>query len=168
MKTTVLTIAAIFASLNIFAQGTVAFSNIGLNAPVLLGVPYSLVTPSNTVIIAAGAKAPGGTFGTGGPQITAFSVALYYAPYNGGTPPDPASLFQIGEVIGQPLSAYLSKAGTYFVRTAYVAPTPITVPPGGGLGWFQVKAWESLYGMTYEQAAQNPLALTGVSSIIAV
>ena len=36
------------------------------------------------------------------------------------------------------------------------------------MGWFQVKAWESLYGMTYEQAAQNPLALTGVSSIIAV
>src|SRR5260370_28275265 len=95
MKTTVLTIAAIFASLNIFAQGTVAFSNNGLNAPVLLGVPYSLVTPSNTVVIAAGAKAPGGTFGPTGPQITAFSVALYFAPINGGRPPDPNTVYLI-------------------------------------------------------------------------
>jgi hypothetical protein len=157
MKTTVLTIAAIFASLNIFAQGTVNFSNNGLNAPVVLGVPITITYPTGTVAYAVGAKAPAGT---------TFSVALYYAPYNNGVMPDPATLFQIGMVVGQPVSANLSKAGIYFAG-AFTAPT-VNVPPGGGLGWFQVKAWETVYGMTYEAALPNPNNLSGFSNIIAV
>src|SRR5216684_8327490 len=106
MKKTALTIAAVFASLNIFAQGTVTFSNLGLNAPVITTVPLTV----GTSVIPAGGAAPAGT---------TFMVALYWAPYPNpdpgpGTMPPPDSAFSqvgasaslIGFVSGTPLGLY--------------------------------------------------------------
>ncbi len=91
---------------------------------------------------------------------TTFSVALYSAPYDPANPvpPDPATLTQAGA------SASLIAAGIYFdgIRTAS------NITPPGSLGWFQVKAWETAFGTTYEQAQTNPAALVGVSNIILV
>ncbi len=91
---------------------------------------------------------------------TTFSVALYSAPYDPANPvpPDPSTMTQAGA------SASLYAAGIYFdgIRTAS------NITPPGSLGWFQVKAWETAFGTTYEQAQTNPAALVGVSNIILV
>jgi hypothetical protein len=91
---------------------------------------------------------------------TTFSVALYSAPYNPANPvpPDPSTMTQAGA------AAPLYLAGIYFdgIRTAS------NITPPGSLGWFQVKAWATAFGTTYEQAQTNPAALVGVSNIILV
>jgi hypothetical protein len=46
--------------------------------------------------------------------------------------------------------------------------TASNITPPGSLGWFQVKAWETAFGTTYEQAQTNPAALIGASNIILV
>jgi len=154
MKKTALIIAAVFASLNIFAQGLVTLSNLGLNAPVITGVQLTV----GTVVIPVGGNAPAGT---------TIMVALYWAPYPNPDPgnamPPPDSAFsQVGA------SAMLLAPGIYSngSRTA-----PLSPP--GYLGWFEVKAWSAAYGQTWEAAynaglAGNPNALVGISSIIKV
>src|SRR5229473_2265092 len=75
LKKLLLIAVGILAGLQLQGQGTVYFSNRGMNAPV-----YSL-SCSNTVVLAAAG--------------TMWSVALYWAPYNPANPnvqPDPATL----------------------------------------------------------------------------
>jgi hypothetical protein len=97
MKKLVIMAAAVFATVNIFAQGTVNFSNIGISAPV-----FNTKTGANAI------------------SGTSFSVALYFAPYTAGidTPPDDSTMVQLGA------SASLVAAGTYNAgtRTADIAP----------------------------------------------
>jgi len=128
---------AMLATSELYGQGTVNLSNIGLNAPV-----YNSATCLNAV---AG---------------TAFSVALYFAPYDplNPVPPNPATLTQVGA------SANLVVPGTYNGGSR----TASNITPPGSLGWFQVKAWETAFGTTYEQAQTNPAALIGTSNIILV
>jgi hypothetical protein len=151
MKKLAITIAAVFATLNIFAQGSVNFSNIGLAANVTMGVPFSI----GTTVYAVGAKAPGGT---------TFSLALYYAPYDAANPvaPDGSTMTSVGA------SATLVAAGTYNAGTRVVA----GIAPPGYFGWFQVRAWQTAFGSTFENAAAaaagGQLVLGGVSSIIRV
>jgi hypothetical protein len=128
---------ALLATLQLYGQGTVNFSNFGFNAPV-----YNAQTCLNAI---AG---------------TTFSVALYSAPYDPANPvpPNPSTMTQAGA------SASLVAAGIYFdgIRTAS------NITPSGALGWFQVKAWQTAFGTTYEQAQTNPAALIGASNIILV
>lgn len=90
---------------------------------------------------------------------SAFRAALYFAP-DGVT--DESQFFQLGNPAGFPQPGYFS-GGT---RSA---------PTGrGGFGMFQVRAWETAYGSTYEQAVANTtpqngrLALAGKSGIMRV
>jgi hypothetical protein len=130
--------AALLVSFEVHGQGTVTFSN-GRNAPV-----GTLCEPNGFMLAPAG---------------TTFSVALYFAPNAPGisTPPDPSTFTQVGA------AAFLVGPGVYDagIRTA-----PITPP--GGLGWFQVKAWATAYGTTYEQAVANGGNLLGVSNMILI
>src|SRR5260370_1096260 len=112
MKKLAITIAAVFATLNIFAQGTVNFSNVGLNptAP-----PYVY---DNTG--AAQVRAAAGT---------TFSVALYWAPYVGATAPDMSTFVAVGQSVhiaapGLPISL---QAGLYSGGTVTIAGIS---PPG--------------------------------------
>jgi hypothetical protein len=127
----------LLATFQLYGQGTVNFSNFGLNALV-----YNSQTCLNAV---AG---------------TTFSAALYFAPYDPLNPvlPDPATMTQVGA------STTLIAAGLYLggIRTAS------NITPPGSLGWFQVKAWATAFGTTYEQAQTNPAALIGASNIILV
>jgi len=61
--------------------------------------------------------------------------------------------------------------------TGHIAPLPgdylvgvVTIPgitPPGGMAWFQVKAWETACGTTFEQAANHPGNLViGESNLI--
>jgi hypothetical protein len=137
VQTWLIMTVAVLASHKLHGQGTVNFSNVGLISPV--GI---LCAPNGFM------PAPAGT---------AFSVALYFAPHSPGisTPPDPSTFTQVGA------SAFLVAPGIYDagIRTA-----PITPP--GGMGWFQVKAWATAYGSTYEQAQANGANLLGVSGMI--
>src|SRR5258707_14725868 len=122
-KGLLITVAALMSH-QVHGQGTVIFSN-GRNSPV--GTPCS----------------PNGF--TPAPAGTTISVALYFAPPDPANPnvqPTAAVFPQVGT------SAFLVSPGIYDagIRTA-----PVTPP--GGFGWFQVKAWESAYGSTYEQVA---------------
>ena len=140
LKKLLLVAVGILAGLQVQGQGTVNFSNRGLNAPV-----YSLSCSNTAVLAAAG---------------TMWSVALYWAPYNPANPnvqPDPATLIQVGA------PANLAAPGIYDDGSRAA---PITPP--GGLGWFQVKGWEAAYGSTYEQASASGLAQTGVSNTILI
>ncbi len=134
-----LSAACSLVSFEAHGQGTVNFSNIGLNSPV--GITCT-------------------TGFTPGPAGTTFSVALYFVPFdrNNPTVQPPASAFtQVGA------SATLILPGLYDagVRTAPVSPP-------GSMAWFQVRAWESAYGSTYEQASSNGSTLRGVSSVILI
>ncbi len=124
------------AALELYGQGTVSFSNAGLNANVIMGIPFTV--GANTYNV--GDKAPAGT---------TFSVALYFAPYDPAspTPPSQSSFMQLGA------SANLLLPGIYFagVRTAPVSPP-------GSPAWFEVKAWETACGSSYEQVGAGLLA----------
>ncbi len=143
LKKRLLIAVGILAGFQVHGQGTVNFSNIGLNAPVIDALTC---TP-----------AVGGT---------TFSVALYWAPVdplNPSVQPSPAAFRQQGA------STYVGGLvnGTYLSPGLYVGGT-VTVPginPPGGMGWFQVKAWESAYGNYYEGAVASG-GQTGVSNII--
>ncbi|SRR6266446_8162788 len=141
MKKLAITIAAVFATLNIFAQGTVNFSNNGIaNSLVYLDLPGAVEV-----------KAPAGT---------AYSVALYWAPVDPANPtvqPAASAFTQQGQSthIGAPF------AGTYAGGTINIA----GIVPHGGMGWFQVKGWATAYGNTFE-AASLLTQLIGVSSVI--
>jgi hypothetical protein len=134
------------AAVQLHGQGTVNFSNNGLNASVIMGETITFGT--NTY--AAGTKAPAGT---------TFSVALYFAPFAAANPvpPDPSTFIQVGA------SAFLAAAGTYYAGTRTAS-----ITPPGYFGWFQVKAWDTACGATYEQALVMDGVVLGISNVIAV
>jgi len=146
MKKLAITIAAVFATLNIFAQGTVNFSNLGLGANVVMGAPYSI----GTTTYAVGAKAPAGT---------SFTVQLYWSPFDSTSPTAPTAPFQ-----PETPSGHLAIAGVYNLGTVLIA----GITPPGGMGWFQVKGWQTaLAGVSfngYDDAAAAG-ALVGLSSV---
>jgi hypothetical protein len=124
----------------------VNFSNVGLNAPVIDGTTC--------------APAVGGT---------TFSVALYWAPQVTGviTPPDPNTFVQVGPSVHVGIlnpSTGQDLPGLYQGPTVTIA----GITPPGGMGWFQVKGWETAYGNTYEQALVTGLGLFGVSNTILI
>jgi len=157
MKKSLLITVGLFASLQLHGQGTVHLSNIGigLNAPVI-----------------------DSTTGTNAVAGTTFSVALYFAPYPnpdpgpGTLPPDPSTFTQVGYSVHL---GFLLPSGQWICPGCYNEGTVLIpqVHPPGYFGWFQVKAWETAYGFTYEQAAAaGPMngrtALLGISNIIKV
>jgi hypothetical protein len=89
-----------------------------------------------------------------------FNVQLYYLPDNGNPATDP--FMPLGLNVG------LSAAG-FFVGGNRTAP----VTPPGAFAYFQVRAWETAFGTSYESALNaNPVggrgALTGKSNIVRV
>ncbi len=152
MKKSLLIAVGLFASLQLHGQGTVWFSNVvpRFHAPVI-----------------------DSTTGTNAVAGTTFSVALYWSPYDGPTSlTAPAQPFtQVGQSIhlGFPQPDPRGSGAGYYYGGVVTAPV---VPPGG-IGWFQVKAWETSFGVSYEQAAAaGPMngrtALLGVSSSVLV
>src|SRR6266705_451311 len=140
LKKRVVIAVGLLAGLQLQGQGTVNFSNLGLNAPV-----YSL-SCSNTVVLAAAG--------------TSFTVQLYWSPFDATNPNAPTAPFQ-----PQTPSGHLAIAGIYNLGTVII---PGITPPGGP-GWFQVKGWQTaLAGVTfnsYDDAAAGG-ALVGVSSML--
>jgi len=154
MKKLVIMAAAIFATVNIFAQGTVNFSNIGGQSVF------------NTLTGAAGIAG------------TTFSVQLYQLVF-ANPPGDPTSTFTNGDPRVQfpttdagftALGAKVTLAAAgFFVGGNRIA----EITPPGAFGYFQVRAWETAFGATYEAAAAaNPVggrtALLGKSNIVRV
>jgi hypothetical protein len=90
---------------------------------------------------------------------TTFSVALYWAPadpLNPNVQPAGSAFTQRG-----PSGNIGPVAGVYSVGVVTI---PGITPPGG-YAWFQVKAWETSCGSTFEQASAMA-APVGVSSLI--
>lgn len=139
MKKLLIMAAAVFATVNIFAQGTVNFSNIG------------------------GQRVMNSLTGTNAPTGSTFVVQLYYLPDTGVAPTTDALFMSLGSVTAIGPQGGLFSGG---LRTA-----PVTPP--GAAAYFQVRAWETAYGTSYEealahQAAGGRLGLTGKSNIIKV
>jgi len=134
MKTLSLTVAAMLTGLNIYAQGCINFSNLGLNAPVTNSVTGDKVIAGTT-----------------------FAVALYWAP--DGVTDD--SLF-----------------AKYNPAVGFVSPglfdgghLPLLAVPLSGLLLFQVRAFETAYGSSYENDLAAPAqngrqALVGRSNVV--
>lgn len=95
---------------------------------------------------------------------TTFKVALYYLPDSPTAPT--AAEFDNATIL---LPSVGFAAPGIFAGGTRSAPTT-----GGGAGWFQVRAWETAFGDTYENAVRNStpqggrLALVGTSNIIKV
>src|SRR5258708_7632675 len=152
MKKLAITIAAVFATLNIFAQGTVNFANLGLTTPtstdafVRLGVPITV----GSTTYAVGAKAPAGA---------TFTVQLFWSPFDAANPSAPTAPFQ-----AQTPSGHLAIAGVYNLGTVTIA----GITPPGGMGWFEVKGWQSALAGTafngYDDAAAAGVPV-GVSAM---
>jgi len=139
MKKLVIMAAAIFATVNVFAQGTVNFSSIG-------GQGITNILTGQRVILGS-----------------AFQVQLYYAASNSPARPEDSALMPLAGVASIGPIAGIFSGGT---RTAPVSPP-------GTLAWFQVRAWETAYGASYEEALARGaiggrLALTGKSNIVIV
>ena len=142
MRNRLLITAVMLMGLRALGQGTVNFSN--------LSVPNSFVYDGRLFPVV---RAPVGT---------TFSVALYWAPVDPLNPtvqPVASAFTQQG-----PSGHILPLPGDYSVGTV----TTPTITPPGGMAWFQVKAWETACGSTYEQAYGMPGAPTGVSGVIEI
>src|SRR6266849_6134858 len=136
MKTLLLTVAAMLTGLNIYAQGCLNFSNIGLNAPVTNSLTGDKVIAGAT-----------------------FAVALYWAPDG---------------VTDETLFAKFNPT------VAFVSPglfnggnVPLLAVPLSGLVLFQVRAFETAYGSSYENALAAPAqngrpALVGKSNVVRI
>src|SRR5258708_1448826 len=142
-QTRLLLATAMLLSLRAFGQGIVSFSNLGLGANVIMGIPITV----GTTTYAIGSKAPPGTI---------FSVALYWSPFDPATPDGPATVFsQVG-----PTGHISPAAGVYNVGSVTI---PGVTPPGG-LAWLEVKGWATACGSTYEEALNRGDAILGNSS----
>lgn len=145
MKKLLLTTAAIgLLGVSAFGQGLVAFAN-------------STATP-----ISFGTEVKAGdTAGAFLPSGTRFSVELLYNP---GTDPaqDPGDAGMLGRMMGNPvpIANIPSNAGRYNGGTRM---TPTSTAPGAR-AWFQVVAWETAFGTSYDEAAANPNAYRGRSN----
>jgi len=155
MKKSLLITVGLFASLQLHGQGAVVFSNIA-------NWPQAAVIDSTT--------------DTNAVAGTTFSVALYFAPYPypdpgpGTLPPDPSTFTQVGYAVHL---GFLLPSGQWICAGCYDGGAVLIpqIHPSSYFGWFQVKAWESVYGLTYEQAAaagamNGRTALLGISNII--
>jgi len=97
---------------------------------------------------------------------TTFRVSLYYIP-DQATAPTTADFTQRG--VSLQASGIITPA-----PGIWNAGTRSTPGPGGETAWFQVRAWETAFGSTYEEAVANTqaiggrLALVGTSNIIRV
>lgn len=141
-------------SLNLFAQGTVVFGNVAAG---------KAVTSSRT--------------GQALPTGTAYKVALYWLPDSGSNrgvswdtnAPPTTALFDAVLATPDPANDYIdillpsvgfSSPGFFSggVRSAPIA--------GASFAWFQVRAWETAFGATYEAARDSGRdALIGTSNI---
>lgn len=140
---TITTLAGCLVALAAHGQGTVNFGNIGAPARITIG--------------ATGANAPVGT---------TFLVGLYFAPI---------SVTAEGQFMLLPAAGGLPGAGgigpaagliNLGTRTALGTTDINGVPAAGGFGHFQVRVWESAFGITYEAAAGR--GLSGTSGILRV
>ncbi len=118
-------------ALELHGQGTVNFANNTTS--------YVYDETSGTPVLAAAG--------------TTFSVALYWAPVDPLNPtvqPAPSAFTQQGAstYVGMLVNGTYRQPGIYSGGTILI---PGITPPGG-LAWFQVKAWETACGSTYEQA----------------
>lgn len=135
MKKLILTAAAAaLVGISAYGQGTVIFQN------------------SSTTLVTFGTTATGGDqAGAPVPTGTRFMYELYY---NSGTDPavDPGDAGMRGGMMGPAVAGSALAAGRYSGGTRT---TPTTTPPGGR-AWFQVVAWETAFGTSYDQAVDNP------------
>ena len=132
--------AAIFASINMYGQGTVNFGNNAATAVI------------NTV---TGAKIAKGN---------EFTAQLWYAP-DKGTAPTAESMIALGATTGISPIAGLITGGT---RTTPDLASGGTA--GGGTAYFQIRIWETAYGTTsWDVATRTTLngrgAIAGESNI---
>ena len=134
--------AAIFASINVYGQGTVNFGNNAATAVI------------NSV---TGAKIAKGN---------EFTAQLWYAP-DKGTAPTAESMIALGATTGISPIAGLITGGT---RTTPDLANGGTA--GGGTAYFQIRIWETAYGTSFAEAVRTTLngrgAIAGTSTIFKV
>jgi hypothetical protein len=137
MRTSLLLIVLLSVNVSLTGQGIVNFSNASATFPEQKVYIDEWLNPAKLV--------PGGEH---------YLVALYFSQVD-----DDAVLTQVGSAVGfigpldPPKGMFLG--GNRTVSTA----------TSGGVGFFQVRGWESAYGNTYEEAAANPAARVGKSSV---
>jgi len=138
MKKLVILAAALAVVGTSYGQGTVGFANAGASAV------------SNSV---AGGRV----------VAAAFKVSLYYLPFVSDS-----LVPTTGDFDGvQPVAtSTLYAPGLYNNGGASVRVDAITTP--GGIGWFQVRAWETAFGADYATASRVLGALVGTSNIMKV
>jgi hypothetical protein len=96
---------------------------------------------------------------------TTFQVALYYMP--DGPAPTLADMDAMGIQLGAS-GIIAPAAGLYAAGNRTLPSSP------SAFAWIQIRAWESAFGTSYEQARENPhpmggrLALVGTSNIFRV
>jgi hypothetical protein len=99
---------------------------------------------------------------------TYFRAALYFLP-DQPTAPTTGDFDQRGAVLAPFTTSFLP--GGVFNAGTRTAPAG---NPAGSFGWFQMRAWETAFGTSYEQARNNTaiigghVALLGTSNIIKV
>jgi len=122
-----------------YGQGTVGFANAGASA----------ITNSQTLTRVGN---------------TAFKVSLYYLPWvSDAQVPTTDDFTAAGQVVA---NSTLYAPGLYNNGGQPVRVEGIT--PSGGVGWFQVRAWETAFGADYATASRVVGALVGTSSILRV
>jgi len=137
MPTRLILLLALALVANLHGQGYIGFDNLDASAGQKVYIDDWL-NPA--------ALAPGGS---------QFRVALYFARIEDGE----SALTQLGSAVGfvgQPHERY-----GLFIGGERITPSTCCGQPG----YFQVKAWESTCGSTYEEAAANPAARIGSSPI---
>jgi len=92
-----------------------------------------------------------------------FKASLYYAPDVNGTEPAYDAFTPLGASANFGPAAGQVFAG---LRTT-------TATPGGGAAWFQVRAWETAYGSSFDAAVNAPpsggrMALVGTSNVLKI
>jgi len=137
----------LLAGFQLQGQGTVNFSNLGLNAPVIDALTCAPVVSGTT-----------------------FSVALYWAPVDLFNPTvQPAASAFTAQFPTTHVGILIPLTGQYL--PGVYAAGAVTIPgikPPGGMGWFQVKVWETAYGSSFEQAFASGLAKIGLSNVILI
>lgn len=139
MKKLVILAAALAVAGTSYGQGTVGFANAGASAV------------SNSVA--------GGRIANAG-----FKVSLYYLPWvSDAQVPTTDDFNSAGQIVA---TSTLYAPGLYNNGGASVRVDGIT--PAGGVGWFQVRAWELAFGADYATASSKVGALVGTSSVLRV